>query len=93
VKRYKAQLGVKSYKQNYGVEYDEVYVPVGRMDTIHYLISLVAQMKWKIYQFDVKSTFLNGYLKEVYIEQLLDFAVKGHQDKVLKLKRVWYGLK
>jgi len=93
VERYKAQLVVKGYKQKHGVDYDEVYAPVARMDTIRLLISLAAQMKWKIYQLDVKSAFLNGYLEEVYIEQPSGFVVEGHEDKVLKLKRALYGLK
>jgi len=94
VERYKARLVVKGYKQKHGVDYDEVYAPVARMDTIRLLISLAAQMKWKIYQLDVKSAFLNGYLEEeVYIEQPSGFVVEGHEDKVLKLKRSLYGLK
>jgi len=64
------------------------------MDTIHLLISLVAKMKWKIYQPDVKSAFLNGYLKEeVYIDKLLGFVNERLEDKYLKFKRPLYGLK
>jgi len=64
------------------------------MDTICLLISLAAQMKWKIYQLNVNFAFLNGYLEEeVYIEQPSGFVVEGHEDKVLKLKRALYGLK
>ena len=71
-----------------------MFAPVARMETIHLLISLSAQMKWKIYQLDVKSAFLNGYLEEeVYVEQPIGFVVKGHEDKVLRLKKALYGLK
>ncbi|KAH9715667.1 hypothetical protein KPL71_021147 [Citrus sinensis] len=50
--------------------------------------------KWKIFQMDVKSAFLNGFLEEeVYIEQPLGYLVKGHEDKVLRLKKSLYGLK
>uniref|UniRef100_A0A0V0HIE7 Putative ovule protein n=1 Tax=Solanum chacoense TaxID=4108 RepID=A0A0V0HIE7_SOLCH len=57
-------------------------------------ISLAAQMKWKIHQLDVKSTFLNGYLEEeVYVKQPLGFVVKNHEDKVLRLNKALYGLK
>ena len=52
--------------------------------TIRLLISLLAQMKWRIHQLDVKSTFLNGYLEEVYVEQPLGFVVRNHEDKVLR---------
>lgn len=58
------------------------------------IISLAAQNSWKIFQMDVKSAFLNGYLEEeVYIEQPIGFVKNGHEDKVLKLKRALYGLK
>ncbi|KAH9726279.1 hypothetical protein KPL70_008204 [Citrus sinensis] len=50
--------------------------------------------KWKIFQMDVKSAFLNGFLEEeVYIEQQLGYVVKGHEEKVLRLKKALYGLK
>nr|XP_018632121.1 uncharacterized mitochondrial protein AtMg00820-like [Nicotiana tomentosiformis] len=64
VERYKPGLVAKGYKQRKGIDYEEVYVPVARMETIHLLISLAAQMKWKIHQLDVKSAFLNCYLEE-----------------------------
>ena len=64
------------------------------MDTIRILIALAAQRNWKLFQLDVKSTFLNGVLKEeVYIEQPEGFEVKGANDKVYKLKKALYGLK
>jgi len=63
------------------------------MDIIRVLIPLAAQMKWKVYQNNVKFVFLNGYLEEVYIKQPLGFIVEGHEDKVLKLKRILFGLK
>ena len=64
------------------------------METIRLVISLATQMKWKIYQLDVKSAFLNGYLEEeVYVEQPIGFVVKGHEDKVLRLKKALYDLK
>ena len=62
VERYKARLVAKGYTQRQGIDYEEVYTPVARMETIRLLISLAAQMKWKIHQLDVKSAFLNGYI-------------------------------
>nr|XP_016473912.1 PREDICTED: uncharacterized protein LOC107795743 [Nicotiana tabacum] len=94
MERYKARLVAKGYKQRQVIDYEEVYAPVSRMETIHLLISLAVQMKWKIHQLNVKSSFLNRYLEEeVYDEQTLGFVVKKHEDKVLRLKKALYGLK
>ena len=73
----------KGYKQRYGLDYDEVFAPVARVDSIRLLITIAAQNEWKIYQMDVKSAFLNGYLEEeVYIEQPLGYVQKGQENKV-----------
>ena len=94
VERYKARLVAKGYSQRQGIDYDEVFAHVARLETIRLIISLAAQNKWKIYQMDVKSAFLNGFLEEeVYIEQPLGYEVKGQEEKVLKLKKALYGLK
>ena len=61
--RHKARLVVKGYKQQQGKDYDETFAPVARMETVRTMFSIAAQHKWKIYQMDVKSTFLNGVLK------------------------------
>ncbi|KAM2503789.1 hypothetical protein PS1_037777 [Malus domestica] len=94
VERYKARLMANGYSQRVGIDYDEVFAPVARLETIRLLISLAAQNKWKIQQMDVKSVFLNGVLEEeVYIQQSTGYEIKGHEDKVMKLKKVIYGLK
>ncbi|KAJ4723526.1 Retrovirus-related Pol polyprotein from transposon TNT 1-94 [Melia azedarach] len=94
IKRYKARLVAKGYSQRAGIDYDEVFAPVARLETIRLIISLAAQNKWKIHQMDVKSAFLNGVLEEeVYIQQPIGFEVKGQEDKVLKLIKTLYGLK
>ena len=68
--------------------------PVARLDTIRLLLALAAHQGWKIYQLDVKSAFLNGYLEEeIYVEQSEGFVVKGAEDKVYLLKKALYGLK
>ncbi|KAL8087732.1 hypothetical protein AgCh_037766 [Apium graveolens] len=94
VEKYKARLVAKGYKQRYDTDYDEVFAPVARVDTIRLLTAIAAQNQWKIFQMDVKSTFLNGYLEEeVYIEQPPGYVQKGQEDKVYRLKKAFYGLK
>nr|KYP66220.1 Retrovirus-related Pol polyprotein from transposon TNT 1-94 [Cajanus cajan] len=94
VQRYKARLVAKGYSQRAGIDYDEVFAPVARLETVRLIISLAAQNNWKIHQMDVKSAFLNGVLEEeVYIEQPQGYEVKGEEDKVLRLKKALYGLK
>ncbi|KAH9726136.1 hypothetical protein KPL70_008141 [Citrus sinensis] len=94
IKRHKAKLVAKGYSQKTGIDYDEVFALVARLETIILIISLAAQNKWKIFQMDVKFAFLNRFLEEeVYIEQPLGYVVKGYEDKVLRLKKALYGLK
>ncbi|GKV40705.1 hypothetical protein SLEP1_g48314 [Rubroshorea leprosula] len=91
---YKARLVAKGYKQQHGIDYEEVFAPVARLEMIRLIISLAAQNQWKIFQMDVKSAFLNGSLEEeVYVQQPLGYVVKGEENKVLKLKKALYGLK
>eukprot|EP00253_Pinus_taeda_P019682 PITA_19682 len=64
------------------------------METVRTVLSIAAQHKWKIYQMDVKSAFLNGVLKEeVYVEQPPGYEVDGQEHKFCKLKKALYGLK
>jgi len=94
VDNFKARLEAKGYKQEYGVDYVEVFAPVARLDTIRLVIALAAQNAWKIYQLDVKSAFLHGELQEkVFIEQPLGYVKFGGENKVLRLKKALYGLK
>ncbi|XP_073121134.1 uncharacterized mitochondrial protein AtMg00820-like [Henckelia pumila] len=59
VDKFKARLVAKGYKQEFGVDYKEVFAPVARHDTIRLTIALAARNSWPIYQLDVKSAFLN----------------------------------
>jgi len=72
IEKHKAILVPKGYKQQYGVDYEDVFPPVARIKTVRLMISLVAQKRWKIFQMDVKSTSLNNNLeKKVYVKQQL----------------------
>jgi hypothetical protein len=94
IEKHKARLVAKGYKQQYGVDYEDVFAPVARMETVRLMTSLAAQKRWKIFQMDVKSAFLNDNLEEVvYGEQPAGFVVKGEEEKVCKLKKALYGLK
>ncbi|GJW10007.1 reverse transcriptase [Tanacetum coccineum] len=94
VEKYKARLMAKGYKQKRGIDYEEVFAPVSRLETIRMIIAIAAQYRWKIHQMDVKSTFLNGLLEEeVYVEQPEGYVAKGQEGKVLRLKKALYGLK
>ena len=66
----KARLVVQGYNQEEGIDYEETFAPVARIEAIRILIAFATYMKFKLYQIDVKSAFLNGYLKEeVYVMQ------------------------
>ena len=94
VDKYKARLVAKGYKQEFGVDYKEVFAPVARLDTIRLVIALVAQHSWPVFQLDVKSTFLHGDLQEqVFIDQPPGYIKLGSEHKVYKLKMALYGLK
>ncbi|KAJ7958815.1 Retrovirus-related Pol polyprotein from transposon TNT 1-94 [Quillaja saponaria] len=94
VEKYKARLVAKGYAQKQGIDYEEVFALVARLEIIRLLISFAAHKHWKIYQLDVKSAFLHGFLEEeVYVDQPEGYVIEGQEDKVLKLKKALYGLK
>ena len=96
VVRSKARLVVKGYSQKEGIDYGEVFSPVARMESIRILIAIAAQEKWELHHLDVKTTFLNGKIKEdiyIYISRHEGFKIKGKEDHILKLKKAMYGLK
>ncbi|KAL0295953.1 UNVERIFIED_CONTAM: Retrovirus-related Pol polyprotein from transposon RE1 [Sesamum radiatum] len=88
IQKHKARLVAKGYSQLPGIDYTETFAPVARLDTIRALIAIAANKKWKIYQMDVKSAFLNSYIdEEIYVEQPQGFIAKGSEEKVLRLKK------
>ena len=69
VVRNKARLVVKGYNQQEGIDYNETFAPVARLEAIRLLIAYVAHKKIILFQMDVKTAFLNGYLQEeVFVE-------------------------
>eukprot|EP01018_Ginkgo_biloba_P034444 Gb_39748 [translate_table: standard] len=94
IEKHKARLVAKGYAQQEGIDYTETFVPVAKMDTIRTVLVVAAQDGWIIYQMDVKSAFLNGYVdEEIYVEQPQGFEIAGKENKVYKLKKALYGLK
>jgi hypothetical protein len=75
------------------LDFDETFAPVARLEPIHMLLAYATHHGFKLYQIDVKSTFLNGLIKEeVYVEQPLDFKSEGYPNHVYKLYKALYGL-
>ncbi|XP_066163729.1 uncharacterized protein [Oryza sativa Japonica Group] len=94
VVKHKARLVAKGYVQQQGIDFEEVFAPVARMETVRLLIALAANKGWQIHHMDVKSAFLNGDLEEeVYVVQPPGFSKKGSEGRVLRLKKALYGLK
>lgn len=92
--RNKARLVAQGYSQIEGVDYEETFTPVTRLESIWLLIGMACHLKFKLYQMDVKSAFLNGYLKEeVYVSQPKGFEDLVHPNYVLRLKKALYRLK
>ena len=86
--RYKARLIAKGYTQTYGIDYEETFSPVAKMNTMRILLSLAAHFGWELHQFDVKNAFLHGDLEEeIYMEIPPGYEVTGEKNKVCRPKR------
>ncbi|GJW02408.1 retrotransposon protein, putative, ty1-copia subclass [Tanacetum coccineum] len=94
VHTYKARLVAKGFTQTPGIDYEETFSPVAEIRAIRILIAIAAFYDYEIWQMDVKTTFLNGYLnEEVYMEQPEGFVNQKYPNQVCKLKHSIYGLK
>jgi hypothetical protein len=90
----RARLVAKGYSQVKGLDFDESFAPVARLESIDMLLAYATHHGFKLYQIDVKSAFLNGPIKEeVYVEQSLGFESEGYLKHVYKLHKALYGLK
>jgi hypothetical protein len=92
--KHKARLVARGFMQREGINFDDTFAPVARMESVRLLFALAAQEGWRVHHMDVKSAFLNGDLKEeVYVHQPLGFASPGKEGKVLRLRKALYGLR
>nr|GEZ04353.1 retrovirus-related Pol polyprotein from transposon TNT 1-94 [Tanacetum cinerariifolium] len=92
--RNKARLVAVGYSQQEGIDYDETFAPVSRIEAIRLFLAYVAHKDFIVFQIDVKTTFLNGILKEeVYVGQPPCFVSKQYPYHVYALDKALYGLK
>ncbi|KAJ9544133.1 hypothetical protein OSB04_023840 [Centaurea solstitialis] len=92
--RNKARLVAQGYRQEEGIDYDETFAPVARLEAIRLFLAFAAHMNFKVYQMDIKNAFLNGKLnEEVYVAQPPGFVDPKFPDHVYKLNKALYGLK
>ncbi|GJZ72326.1 retrovirus-related pol polyprotein from transposon TNT 1-94 [Tanacetum coccineum] len=90
----KARLVAKGYAQEEGIDFEESFAPVARLEAVRIFVAYVAYKSFPIYQMDVKTAFLNGPLKEeVYVAQPDGFVDPDHPKKVYRLRKALYGLK
>nr|GEX64532.1 reverse transcriptase domain-containing protein [Tanacetum cinerariifolium] len=92
--RNKARLVAVGYSQQEGIDYDETFAPVARIEAIRMFLAYAAHKDFTVFQMDVKTVFLNGILKEeVYVGQPSGFVSKQNPDHVYALDKALYDLK
>ncbi|WVZ90271.1 LOW QUALITY PROTEIN: hypothetical protein U9M48_036585 [Paspalum notatum var. saurae] len=94
VVRNKARLVAQGFCQKEGIDYEETFALVARLETIRILLAFAASKGFKLQQMDVKSAFLNGFIEEeVYVRQPPGFESARFPNRVYKLRKALYGLK
>nr|GEV39746.1 putative ribonuclease H-like domain-containing protein [Tanacetum cinerariifolium] len=92
--RNKSRLVVRGYRQEEGIDFEESFAPVARMEAIRIFLAYATHKSFSVFQMDVKTAFLRGLLKEdVYVCQPEGFIDADHPSHVYKLKKALYGLK
>nr|GEY99196.1 hypothetical protein [Tanacetum cinerariifolium] len=90
----KTRMVAKGYRQEDGIDFEESFAPVARIEAIRIFIANAVSKNMTVYQMDVKTAFLNGELKEeVYVSQPKGFVDPDHLTHVYRLKKALYGLK
>jgi hypothetical protein len=94
VVRNKSRLVAQGFSQKEGIDYEETFAPVARLEAIRILLDFAVAKGIKLFQMDVKSAFMNGVIEEeVYVKQPLGFESELYPHRVYRLKRALYGLK
>nr|GFA06801.1 retrovirus-related Pol polyprotein from transposon TNT 1-94 [Tanacetum cinerariifolium] len=94
VSRNKARLVAQGYHQQEGIDYDKTYAFVARLESIRILLAYSCALDFRLFQMDIKSAFLNGFInEEVYVAQPLGFIDFEKLDHVYNLKKALYSLK
>nr|GEY48574.1 retrovirus-related Pol polyprotein from transposon TNT 1-94 [Tanacetum cinerariifolium] len=89
-----AYFDATGYSQQEGIDYDETFSPVARIEAIRFFLAYAAHKDFTVFQMDVKTAFLNGILKEeVYVGQPPGFVSKQYPDHVYVIDKALYGLK
>jgi hypothetical protein len=92
--RNKARLVAQGYSQVEGLDFGETFAHVTCLEAIKILLAFATSKRFKLYQMDVKSAFLNGVIQEeIYVRQPPDFEHPKYPDRVYKLSKALYGLK
>ena len=92
--RFKGRLTVVGCRQRYGIDYEETYAPVPRLESVRAVLSLSASVGYTSFQFDVATAFLNAEVdKPIFMTQPEGFVVPGKEDHVCKLLKAVYGIK
>ncbi|GJR18912.1 retrovirus-related pol polyprotein from transposon TNT 1-94 [Tanacetum coccineum] len=92
--KHKARLVAYGYRQEEGINFEESFALVARLDAIRIFLAFATHLNMIVYQMDVMTTFLNNILrKEVYVSQPAGFVDKDNPNHVYKLKKALYGLK